>query len=147
MIVAKPVIPNQYWILREDDRKIGNIELGPNGVSVKINNQTRSFKSLKTLKKGVNISFENISWHREKSHGNEIYGYPTTGQAHNAVYDVKHQVPLWTQEPRSRSWFAAGWYRVRQGRRWTTVLCPKLITLERYEYRGPFSTQQEAEQA
>jgi hypothetical protein len=138
MIVAKPVIPNKYWILKQDDRKIGNIESGPNGFSVKINNQTRSFKNITTLKKGVEVSFENIAWRSEKPQGNEIYGYPTTDRPYNAVYDVRHQVPLWTQEPRSRSWYAAGWYRIRQGRRWTTVMCPKLIALERYDYLGPF---------
>ena len=40
MIVEKPVIPNQYWILKQDDRKIGNIEAGPDGFQVRINEIT-----------------------------------------------------------------------------------------------------------
>ena len=53
-------------------------------------------------------------------------------------------MPLWTHEPRSKSWYAAGWYQVKQGRSWTTEFCPKLITLQRYPYRGPFYTEEQA---
>jgi hypothetical protein len=70
--------------------------------------------------------------------------YPTREQAYNAIYDVKHQVPLWTREPRSKSWYAAGWYQVRQGRSWQVEFCPKLITLQRYAYRGPYYTEEQA---
>ena len=73
-----------------------------------------------------------------------VHGYPTREQAYNAIYDVKHQVPLWTREPRSKSWYAAGWYQVRQGRSWQVEFCPKLITLQRYAYRGPYYTEEQA---
>lgn len=145
MIVAKAVIPNQYWILRQDDRKIGNIEAEAGGFAVKINNQVRKFKSITTIKKNVDINFENIKQSKKVQPGNEIYGYPTTHIPYNAIYDVKHQVPLWTREARSKSWLAAGWYRVKQGRHWDVVECPKLIVLERYPYQGPYRTRAEAE--
>lgn len=145
MIVAKPVIPNQYWILRQDDRKVGNIQAEPGGFAVKINNEVRKFKSITTIKKNVDISFESVKKSKLSSPDNEIYGYPTTHHPYNAIYDVRHQVPLWTREPRSKSWLTAGWYRVKQGKHWEVVECPKLILLERYPYQGPYRTQQEAE--
>ena len=145
MIVAKPVIPDQYWILRQDDRKVGNIQAEPGGFSVKINNQVRKFKSITTIKKTVDISFEAAKQTKKTNQIKEIYGYPTTHRPYNAIYDVRHQVPLWTRDPRSKSWLAAGWYRVKQGRRWEVVECPKLILLERYPYQGPFRTEQEAQ--
>lgn len=148
MLQAKPVIPNQYWILRDDAGKVGNIEATADGVQVKINNQVQVFKNIGILKQKVKIAFEpapRVKTAPKISH--EVSGYHTTGRPHNAIFDVKHQVPLWTKEPRSKSWYAAGWYAVRHGRRWQTVECPKLITLERYEYRGPFHTEQEAKSA
>lgn len=145
MIVAKPVIPDQYWILREDDRKIGNIQAEPGGFAVKINNQVRKFKSITTIKKTVDINFEAAAQTKKSNQCKEIYGYPTTHRPYNAIYDVRHQVPLWTRDPRSKSWLAAGWYRVKQGRHWEVVECPKLILLERYQYQGPFRTEQEAQ--
>lgn len=148
MIVAKAVIPNQYWILRQDDRKIGNIEHVAEGFQVKINNEVKKFKTIRTLKQTLSVDFEPVVRQgKSKPVGNDVNGFPTTGRPYNAIYDVRHQVPLWTKEPRSKSWYAAGWYRVKQGRTWTVEECPKLIMLERYEYQGPFHSQQEAEKS
>ena len=144
MIVAKPVIPNQFWILKQDDRKVGNIEASADGFSVKIGNDTWSYKNINVIKQKIQIAFEPAVRSRAVVSPNSAHGYPTSGQAFNAIYDVKHQVPLWTREPKSKSWYAAGWYRVKQGRHWTTELCPKLITLQRYSYRGPFHTEEQA---
>lgn len=141
MIVAKPVIPNQFWILKDGDIKVGNIEAGPDGFSVKINNQIQSYKSINILKKKVSINFEPAVKNHKSTTSNLVHGYTTQGRAYNAIFDVKHQVPLWTKEPGSKSWYAAGWYRIKQGRSWDTVFCPKLITLQRYPYSGPFYTE------
>lgn len=145
MIVAKTVIPNQYWILRQGDTKVGNIEAGPDGFQIKINNVIQQYKSIKTLKQKVQIDFEPVEEKAAAVVDNEVNGFPTTGRPYNAIYDVKHQVPLWTREPRSKSWFAAGWYRVRTGRTWQVVQSPKLIVLQRYEYKGPFRNETEAQ--
>jgi hypothetical protein len=145
MIVAKAVIPNQYWILKQDDRKIGNIESAPGGFQVRINDRIEVFKNINTIKRRINIDFEPAVRKVAREATDSVYGYPTTHTPHNAVYDVRHQVPLYTREPRSKSWYAAGWFRIRQGRSWSVTECPKLITLERYQYQGPFRSREEAE--
>ena len=147
MKVAKAVIPDRYWILKQDERKIGNIESGPNGFQVKINNQVQQFNCIASVEQSVNIRFEPTVRSQPRPITNEVNGYHTTSLPYNAIFDVKHQVPLWTQDDRSKSWFAAGWYRVKQGRKWDVIECPKLIMLERYKYQGPFHTQDEAAQA
>lgn len=148
MLLAKTVIPNQYWILRDDNGKVGNIQATDEGVQIRINNQIETFKNLSTLRRRVKIDFEGQKRTLPKSTDQyQVNGYPTTSRAYNAIFDVKHQVPLWTKESRSKSWYAAGWYAVRQGRRWQVINCPKLIALERYAYQGPFHTSQEAEHA
>ena len=145
MIEAKPVIPDQYWILREHDRKVGNIEVTDQGYQVNLNGRSLTIKTLDTLTATVPIDFKPI----ERSDPvpevtNEVHGYSTSAPAYNAIFNVQHQLPLWTREPRSRSWLAAGWYRVRQHRAWRIVHCPKLILLERYQYQGPFHSAEEA---
>lgn len=144
MIIAKPVVPNQFWILKENDRKVGNIEAVPQGFSVKINDQTETFKSLRNIKQQVKIDFETITRKKTQSHENQAYGFATSSRPYNTIYDVKHQVPLWTRDAKSKSWYAAGWYKVKQGRQWETVFCPKLIALQRYPYQGPFHTEEQA---
>jgi len=69
-----------------------------------------------------------------------VHGYATGCRAYNPMWDVKHRLPLFTKEKKSKSWFAAGWYAVRQHRSWKVVRNPKLIVLERYQYQGPFHT-------
>lgn len=146
MIVAKAVIPNQYWILKQDDRKIGNIQADPSGgFQVRINNHVEKFRTIHIIKRQVSIDFENNLKCKTPKTNKSVHGFPTSHMPHNGVFDVKHQVPLWTKEPRSKSWYAAGWYRVKQGRDWHTVFCPKLITIQRYAYQGPFTTKEQAD--
>ena len=59
---------------------------------------------------------------------------------------MSQKLPLYTKTNKSKSWFAAGWYRVKKGRNWSTMQGPKLILLQRYPYAGPFFTREEAEQ-
>jgi len=147
MIIAKPVIPDQYWILRDQDHKVGNIEIDSGEYVVSINGQRSRFKNLALLSNSIRIDFEDVPAITADSDDCQVHGYPTMSKAHNAMFDVKHQLPLWTQEPRSRSWLAAGWYRVRQHRDWHIMQCPKLIILERYTYQGPYHSAEEAQQS
>ena len=39
MIIAKPVIDKQFWILQKDNIKIGNVEAYPGGYQIKIDEQ------------------------------------------------------------------------------------------------------------
>ena len=147
MIRAKAVIPDQYWILREQDRKIGNIEAKGEGYVVSIGGQRTHFTNLDTLIKRVPVLFDvQLASPSDENHY-EVHGYPTDGPAYNPVFDVQHQLPLWTDNPRSRSWRAAGWYRVKQHRHWCILQCPKLIVLQRYQYQGPFYSLEEAQTA
>ena len=58
MILAKPVVANKYWILRENDRKVGTVESSANGFRVTIADDTAEFKTIKTLANRTNIRFE-----------------------------------------------------------------------------------------
>jgi hypothetical protein len=54
---------------------------------------------------------------------------------------------LYTKTTKSKCYYAAGWYALKQGTEFTTVLCPKYIFVQRYECYGPFMTKNEAENA
>lgn len=138
MIKAKPVIADQYWILRDESKKIGNIQALPHGYSVRINGQESTFDNLKLVKKIAGISFDSVT--KASPSDNLIYGFNPRGRAYNAMFDVQRQLPLFTKTRKSKSWYAAGWYRVCQHGIWHTMENPKLITLQRYEYQGPFNT-------
>ncbi len=80
-----------------------------------------------------------------RQRSNQVHGYEASGRINNPMWDVKMKLPIYTKTSKSKSWFAAGWYRVKKGRNWSITQDPKLIVLQRYTYAGPFHTQTEAE--
>jgi hypothetical protein len=145
-LVAKPVVDKQFWILQDGDRKVGNIEACAGGYQVRINNQTAQFKTIRTAAQRVNIEFETLpKLEKVKPSVNLVHGYPAQGRVYNPIWDVPQKLPLFTKTKKSKSWFAAGWYRVKKGRNWTTVQDPKLILLQRYSYSGPYHSHGQAE--
>ena len=146
MIVAKPVVANQYWILKQDDQKIGNIQANADGYVVKIQNQISSYKTIPMVRKKANIEFEPAE-KISKPVTDSVHGYSTGCRAHNAMWNVQLKLPLFTKTTKSKSWFAAGWYTVKQHRAWKAIHNPKLIVLERYKYQGPFHTKEQANES
>jgi hypothetical protein len=144
MIIAKPVIANQYWILHRDNQKVGNIEACDGGYQVKINNSISQYRTIDMAAQRAQIEFvpaDATADHKP----NLVHGYPAAGRVHNAVWNIPLKLPLFTRSAKSKSWFAAGWYAVYRNRTWRVVQDPKLITLERYQYRGPFQSESQAQ--
>jgi hypothetical protein len=144
-IVAKPIIDKQFWILQQDDRKVGNIEACAGGYQVKINNQiVAQYKTIKMVERNINIHFEAPVKKEKTKKEILVHGYPAAGRVHNPVWDVPKRLPIYTKTKKSKSWHAAGWYTVKKGRHWTAMQDPKLILLDRYPYQGPYFTKEEA---
>jgi hypothetical protein len=146
-LIAKPIIDKQYWILQDGSQKVGNIEACVGGYQVKINNQIAQFKTIRMAAQRVNIQFESVAKsNKPKTATNLVHGYPAKGQVYNPMWDLHQRLPIYAKTAKSKSWFAAGWYRVKQGKTWVTMQDPKLITIQRYPYQGPFHTRESAEQ-
>jgi hypothetical protein len=142
MLVAKVVADKQFWILQEDDRKVGNIEAWNGGYQVRINNQVKQFKTIKLAAKESNIVFAKEQT-TSKPDNTSVHGYPVAGRCYNPVWDVVHHLPIYTKTAKSKSWFAAGWYSIKRGRNWKIIQDPKLIALQRYPYQGPFKNKEQ----
>jgi hypothetical protein len=145
-LIALPVVDKQYWILKDNDRKVGNVEACAGGYQVKINDQVAQYKTIKMVEQRVHVHFEPaIKVTKVKPATNLVHGYPVSGRMYNPMWDVPQKLPIYTKTAKSKSWFAAGWYKVKKGRNWTVIQGPKLIMLQRYSYTGPFYTKEEAE--
>jgi len=143
MIEAKPVVDKKYWILKKDNRKIGALEAEPDGYTLRILDQVGKFKTIPMVRKKIGIEFapaEKIT----RPAPDQVHGYDTGCRAFNPIWDVRHRLPLFTKERKSKSWYAAGYYAVKQHRAWKIVRNPKMIVLERYQYQCPFHTQEAA---
>jgi len=136
MILAKPVVANKYWILQENNIKIGAVEAVSDGFVVKMYNDQQEFKTIRTIKNKTKITFQDPPARKaHKTH--EVNGFATDSIPYNAIYDVQKRLPIYTKQRKSKSWFAAGWYQIQLNGTWQTMFCPKLILLQRYDYRGP----------
>jgi hypothetical protein len=95
----------------------------------------------------VHVKFESgAKIVKSRPETNLVHGYPVAGRVHNPMWDVPKKLPVYTKTNKSKSWFAAGWYRVKKGRNWTVIQGPKLILLQRYPYSGPFYTKETADE-
>lgn len=142
--IAKPIVKNKYWIVEEKGNKVATIQaIDEGGFAYVHDNERERFASIKMISKKYNIDFVRAE-KLKNTHAGEVYGYPCQGKSHNEVYDVARRLPIYTKSAKSRSFFCAGYYLVKYGSNWIKEYCPKLITLNRYEFKGPFKSESEA---
>jgi len=144
-LIAKPIVDKQFWVIQQNEEKVGNVEACAGGYQVKINNQViAQYKTIKLVERNVDIQFEpSIKTKKKKVSTNSVHGFTTAGRAYNPMWDVPQKLPVYTKSKKSKSWHAAGWYTVKKGRKWEAMQDPKLILLQRYPYKGPFHTEEE----
>lgn len=143
-MIAKPVVKNKMWIVESEGTKVGNIMAVEEGGVVYLHDDQREmFPSIKILQKKYNIEFVKAEKpKKEKLDVYDVYGFPTTSKPNNEVLDVQRYLPIYTKGSKSKSFFCAGYYIIKFSSTWVRAYCPKLITLNRYEYEGPFKTQE-----
>ena len=141
-IEAKPVVKNKYWIVEDDGKKIGMIQVAEDGVVLVQGNHRLKYPSIKVLGTAHDIKFVNGNKKTQPSN-NSVYDFPCRGTPYNAIYDLKLKLPLFTSTSKSKSYYCAGYYLVNYGTQWRSEFSPKKIVLQRNKYLGPFKTEQE----
>ena len=141
--VSKVLIPNKEWIVEDQGQKIGAISKQKKGYAFFRKGQKFEFKSLDEIKKELNISLTENFPAISEDLGNVIYGFPCSSKPFEPVYNVKKKLPLFAKSSKSKSQYCAGYYVIQFRKGWVKSYCPKLITLERYPYYGPYKTENE----
>ena len=143
-LIAKPIVKNQYWVVTDGDKKVGNVESQGSGFDVKIGKTVTHYPTTKAISTKTKIEF--VKSKEEKKPTNPVFAtYPTgVNKIYNSVLDVKRKIHLFTKTTKSKCYHAAGYFAIKQGEEFTTVLSPKYIFIQRYEYYGPYMTEDEA---
>ena len=142
-LIAKPVVKNQFWIVTDGTDKVGNVIANGSGFEVKLNGSTSQFENTTAIKKQVHIDFQNTK--TVKTAGILPFNeYPTTKKVFNSVLDIKRKIHLFTKTPKSKCYYAAGWYVLHHGAEPEISFCPKYIFVQRYTYQGPYKTEDAA---
>lgn len=143
--IAKSVVKNKFWVVEDQGHRVATIQAVEDGGFVYVHDDQRErFASIKLLSKHYNIEFDKTTKKSKiQPAGNNVHGYPTQTKPYNELYDVSRKLPVYTKTSKSKSYFCAGYYIVQFESHWDKAYCPKLITLNRYTFRGPFVTQEE----
>jgi hypothetical protein len=144
--IAKVLIPNKFWILEDDGEKVATLSKEKKGYSVLCKGQKIEVGDLKEIKErfGLTITEEAVKKERTaKDLPQDIYDYPVNGRAFEPLWNVQKRLPIYAKSSKSKSLYCAGYYVIKFRKGWVKSFCPKLITLERYPYKGPFKTELE----
>ena len=159
-IKAKEILKNKFWIIEDavSEKRIGTLSKDENNHYMYCCTQARNrvgsskteyYSCLKDLKNGIG---GNILWtsatisDADKTVEKEIYNLSTSTVPYNAVYDLKRKFALFTKSKKSKSLYCAGYFIIHFDKGWVKSFCPKLVTLEKYEHKGPFKTELEMRQ-
>lgn len=146
---AKPIIDNKFWIVEKNGAKFATLRKSDDDRFV-LSNETgiKIYDTKESLTKqfGKDFFVAKIIKEADDNQPNEVHGYSTSTPPHNAMFDIKRKLPLFTKSGDSKSLYCAGYYVIRFDKGWVKSFCPKLITLQRYEFRGPFKTELEMKQ-
>jgi hypothetical protein len=146
---AKPIIDNKFWIVEKDGTKFATLRKNEDNKFIMSNEKgVRIYDTRKSLTDQFGKDFFIVKIVKEADNANplEVHGYSTSTEPHNAMYDIQKKLPLFTKSGDSKSLYCAGYYVIKFDKGWVKSFCPKKITLERYEYQGPFKTELEMRQ-
>ena len=144
-IEAKPVVKNKYWIVEDDGRKVGTIQVAEDGVVLVQDNRRLKYPSIKVLGTAHNIRFVREQ-RTQTASVDSVYDYPCRTVPYNAIYDLRLRLPLYTTTRKSRSYRCAGYYLVCIDSQWIEEFCPKKIILTRNKFLGPFQSREQMTQ-
>ena len=151
---AKILVKDKFWIIEENGQKLGTLQKkddnGWNFLGKK--DQRQEYPTPESLYEkfgsGIFASDITVPANEIKTEESEwhVHGYPCSQQPYNAMFDVQKQLPIYTKTPKSRSLFCAGYYIIDFPKGWRKAYCPKVITLQRYAYKGPIKSKIEMQQ-
>jgi hypothetical protein len=141
-LIAKP-INEQFWVVTDGYKKVGNVQANSAGYEVILNGSTLQFNNTSDIKKNTRITFQPLKSIKTKVEV-PYPEYPTTPRTYNSVFDVKRNLHVFTKSRKSKCFHAAGWFVVEHNGVNQIMFCPKYIFIQRYPYIGPFKTEDEA---
>jgi hypothetical protein len=146
---AKPIIENKFWIVEKNGTRFATLRKDEENRFVMSNEQGfEIYETKESLTEVFGKDFFRVKILKEAvdSETNEVHGFPTSTAPHNTMYDVRKKLPLFTKSEDSKSLYCAGYYVIKFEKGWVKSFCPKLITLQRYDFQGPFKTEIEMKQ-
>lgn len=141
-IIAKEILQDKFWIVEDEGVRVGTLTKDDNSFILSSKGAISFYKDEKQLKKkfGKNFLTAKITIPATSNVEHSVQGYPTRCIPYNSMFDISRKLPLFTKSEKSKSVYCAGYYLVKFNINWLKSFCPKLITIEKNQYLGPFKT-------
>ena len=143
--IAKTIIPNKSWILEDRGIKLGTLNKEKKGYSFIKKGQKFEIGSIKDVEEKLGVTFSDTPGPTKvnKDSDHSVYDFPCSSKPFGPLYNVRQRLPIYAKSTKSKSQYCAGYYVIKFRKGWVKSFCPKLITLERYPFKGPFKTEAE----
>ena len=146
---AKPIVDGKFWIVEQNGEKVATLHKKENNKFILSSTTGEVMFNKKqdiTKQFGDDFFLTSSKVKVVNLEPKECHGYPTSCTPYNAMYDVRRRLPLFTKSNASKSLYCAGYYTIKFDKGWVKSFCPKLITIERYPFKGPFMSELEMKQ-
>jgi hypothetical protein len=142
---TKVLVPNKFWIVERGGEKIATLSKEKKGYTLLSRGQRYDLHDLTEIKERFGITIDSLDApvEKKKEAANDIDGFPVNGKAFNPLWNVQKKLPIYAKSVKSKSLYCAGYYVIKFRKGWVKSFCPKLITLERYPFKGPYKTELE----
>lgn len=143
-LLAKNILADKFWIIENVDKiKLGTIQVNKQSVRVVINGDSYNYDNLENALKQHDIATSSEPIEEIAVNEYTVNGYTTKDKPYNEIYDAKLGLSMYTKTEKSKCFYAAGYYIIRFDFAWAPAYCPKVITLKRNDFHGPYQTQLE----
>lgn len=144
----KPITEQSWLVIGDtDDQRIGLLTEIRSQYTLMIAGAKQQFLNRKEVNKFFNEDvFRNVAEPVVDETIKKDYfinGYPVDFDNPNEVLIKGNRLPLFSKKATSDVYYSAGYYCLNFPKNWMPAYCPKLSTLETYEYAGPFKSELE----
>lgn len=144
---AVEVIPDKLWITYDSDGTKTGTMLVSSDDPVWLIQYLVSGDCITHARAEIDLGFDFEARTAADDHNDHhyVFGYPTT---HVDLFKTQERdnLPCFTKTVTSKVFFAAGYYGINfDNGGWMEAFCPKLSTLRKYQYAGPFKTLTDAQ--
>ena len=142
---AKEILKDKFWLVIDNGKNVGTISFDNDHYIVNSDGKYEVYKNKSNIKKKLG----DLTWTQLKIQETtqyDVHKFVCNSKPYNSMWDLKKKLPLFTKSEKSKSGYCAGYYIIKFNKGWVKSFCPKLITIERYDYKGPFKTEIEMRQ-
>lgn len=144
-VKLKPITEHSWLVISDlDETKVGLLTQARDRYILMAAGVKQQFLDRKEVSNYFNEDvFDNVVKSEEQTIKKTFFikGFPVDFDNPQEVIIKGSDLPLFSKKSTSEVYYSAGYYCLNFPKNWMPAYCPKLSTLESYEYAGPFKTE------